>query len=138
MGAAYGAPMERFGEDLTADECWELLALSSIGRLALSVRALPTILPVRYVVDDDETVAIDLGRSGMPAAHVHDSVVAFAVDRIDASDTTGWIVHLQGLARSTGPMVFGAGTVDTDQVVRLVPGIVTGHRFVLRPFTPGP
>ena len=35
-------------------------------------------------------------------------------------------------------MVFGAGTVDTDQVVRLVPGIVTGHRFVLLAVHPRP
>jgi nitroimidazol reductase NimA-like FMN-containing flavoprotein (pyridoxamine 5'-phosphate oxidase superfamily) len=39
--------MERHRE-LDAEECWELLALASVGRIALSVKALPTILPVQY------------------------------------------------------------------------------------------
>jgi nitroimidazol reductase NimA-like FMN-containing flavoprotein (pyridoxamine 5'-phosphate oxidase superfamily) len=33
---------------LSERECWELLATASVGRLALSVRALPVILPVQY------------------------------------------------------------------------------------------
>jgi len=37
---------------LTERECWELLAMASVGRLALSVRALPVILPVQYYLSD--------------------------------------------------------------------------------------
>ena len=106
--------------------------MASVGRLALSVRALPMILPVRYVVDD-ASVAISLGRLGMPAAAVHDAVVAFAVDDIDLSASSGWMVQMQGRARVS---VTGTpGGLDPPQMVRLVPGTVTGHRFTLPPFT---
>ncbi len=128
--------MERSDADLTPAECWALLAVASVGRLALSVRALPRILPVRYTVDDESSVAIHLGTSGMSAADVHDSVVAFAVDRIDEGDDAGWIVHMQGLARRAEPRPGARGSSATDQVVRLVPGVVTGHRFTLQPVAP--
>ena len=59
--------MEGADDDLSRAECWELLASASVGRLALSIRALPLILPVRYAVDD-ASVAISLGRNGMPTA----------------------------------------------------------------------
>ena len=39
-------------EELISEErCWELLATASVGRLALSVQALPMILPVQYYLD---------------------------------------------------------------------------------------
>jgi len=124
--------MHRSDADLTPAECWELLALSSVGRLALSVRALPTILPVRYEVDD-ASVAIHLGRFGLPAAAVHDSVVAFAVDHIDEVADEGWIVQMQGLARLalTRGVPTGPAPVDSGQLLRLVPGMLSGHRFTL-------
>lgn len=127
--------MERSDAELTSVECWELLARSSVGRLALSIRALPIILPVRFVVDD-ASVAISLGRFGMPAAAVHDSVVAFAVDHIDEAEDQGWIVQMQGRVRVAVPANarVGPGPVDTGQLVRLMrlmPGTVSGHRFSL-------
>jgi uncharacterized protein len=129
--------MERSQGALSQAECWQLLAMASVGRLALSIRALPTILPVRYEIDD-ASVAISLGRLGMPAAAVHDSVVAFAVDRIDEETAQGWIVQMQGRARLAlpGSASEGGGPVDSGQVVRLVPGTVTGHRFTLDAGTP--
>jgi len=129
--------MDRSDPDLTPAECWELLAHSSVGRLALSVRALPTILPVRYVVDQ-ASVAISLGRFGLPAAAVHDSVVAFAVDHIDEAADQGWMVQMQGLARlvPSGSASTAPGPVDRGHLLRLVPGMLSGHRFTLGSGTP--
>jgi hypothetical protein len=147
--------MDRSGADLTQSTCWELLATATVGRLALSIHAMPTIVPVRYLVDD-AAVAISLGRPGLPMATVHDAVVAFAVDDIDEGTATGWMVQMLGVARlapssspaADGPFPFLAparalaplpapddpGPAGVDQVVRLVPGLVTGHRFTLEPF----
>ena len=50
------APQERIPES----RCWELLATISVGRLALSVRALPQILPVQYYLDG-RSLAVCLG-----------------------------------------------------------------------------
>jgi len=130
--------MDRTHAELTSTECWELLALSSVGRLALSVRALPTILPVRYAIDAD-AVAIHMGRFGLPAAAVHDSVVAFAVDHIDEAADSGWIVQMQGLAQLARPdgTPTGAGPVAGGQLLRLVPGMLSGQRFTLGSGAPG-
>jgi hypothetical protein len=43
--------MTAHDDALSERECWELLATVSVGRLALSVRALPVILPVQYYLD---------------------------------------------------------------------------------------
>jgi nitroimidazol reductase NimA-like FMN-containing flavoprotein (pyridoxamine 5'-phosphate oxidase superfamily) len=126
--------MERAGAALTPSACWELLATATVGRLALSVGALPTIVPVRYLVDD-ASVAINLGRPGMPVSTVHDAVVAFAVDDIDEGTATGWMVQMQGRAR-LAPSPDGTASAQVDQVVHLVPGLVTGRRFTLDPFVP--
>jgi len=123
--------MERFEAELSPAECWTLLASTSVGRMALSVRALPTIVPVRYAVGDG-SVAIRVGRLGLPTT-VHDMVVAFAADRIDEESASGWTVQMQGRAQlaPTSPMPGGAGADAAGQVVLLVPALVTGHRFIL-------
>jgi len=131
--------MDHARPDLTPDQCWELLAQAGVGRLALSIRALPMILPVRYTVDG-ESVVIDLGRRGLPAASVHDAVVAFAVDEIDASAGSGWMVQMQGQARllPLDPMTAEPGGADDSQVIGLAPGTVTGTRFTFQPYAGTP
>lgn len=51
---------------LSERECWELLATVSVGRLALSVRALPVILPVQYYLDG-RRLAVCLGTTRCPS-----------------------------------------------------------------------
>ncbi len=46
----FGTMTETFAIELSRDACFARLAEHRIGRLALSVNALPTIVPVRYVV----------------------------------------------------------------------------------------
>jgi hypothetical protein len=71
----------------------------------------------------------------MPVSTVHDAVVAFAVDDIDEGTATGWMVQMQGRAR-LAPSPDGTASAQVDQVVHLVPGLVTGRRFTLDPFVP--
>lgn len=127
---SYVGSVDRSDADLTTAECWELLALARVGRLALSIRALPAILPVQYVLDG-ESVAISMGRNGPPAVAVHDAIVAFVVDDIDEAAGAGWLVQLQGMARLTPPAdaPTDQGRVDAGQLVQVRPGTVTGHRF---------
>ncbi len=128
--------MDRFAIAIPPAECWELLANSTLGRLALSIQALPIIIPVRYVVDD-ASVAIDIDRISMPDAAVRNSVVALAVDDISEPAEEGWLVQVQGIAHLATP-AGGPGNVYSDGVVRLVPGNVTGLRFPTAPFLSGP
>jgi nitroimidazol reductase NimA-like FMN-containing flavoprotein (pyridoxamine 5'-phosphate oxidase superfamily) len=126
--------MDRSDEALSTAECWELVAMATLGRLALSIRALPTILPVRYVVDD-ASVVISIVRLGMPDTAVHDSVVAFAVDDINEVADEGWMVQMQGRARLTTATTLagGPGDVDFTRIMRLSPGTVTGLRYSPQP-----
>ncbi len=111
-----------------------MLALSHVGRLALSIQALPLILPVRYSVDG-RSVTISLGKHGLPLASIDDAIVAFAVDSFDVPAGSGWMVQLQGRTHLAAPgeLSFNVGPVEHPQVVRLEPGTVTGSRFTFLP-----
>jgi len=117
------APQERIPES----RCWELLATISVGRLALSVRALPQILPVQYYLDG-RSLAVCLGHGQVPERALDDVVIAFAADAIDPVTRTGWSVQVQGRSvlprRDDGDT--GCGYPATGQMVRIEPGIITG------------
>jgi nitroimidazol reductase NimA-like FMN-containing flavoprotein (pyridoxamine 5'-phosphate oxidase superfamily) len=51
---------------LSERECWGLLATASVGRLALSVRALPVIVPVQYYLDG-RRLAVCRGTTSCPS-----------------------------------------------------------------------
>jgi uncharacterized protein len=121
---------------LSEQECWELLAAASVGRLALSVRALPVILPAQYYLDG-RRLAVCLGHHGLPERALDETVVAFAVDSIDPVTRSGWLVQVQG--RSVIPRGL---RIDADcgwpaspaQVVQIEPGRISGQRMHLCPF----
>jgi len=120
--------MTAHGDVLSERECWELLATVSVGRLALSVRALPVILPVQYYLNG-RRLAVCLGH--------HDTIIAFAADSIDRVTRSGWSVQVQGRS-----VIADGLRIDTDcgwpaapaQVVEIEPGRISGHRMHLCPF----
>ncbi len=124
------------GDDgaLTEQECWELLATASVGRVALSVRALPVILPVRYHLSD-RRLAVCLGYHGLPERALDNTIIAFAADSIDPVTGSGWSVQVQG--RSAIPRELtadaGRGWPGTAQVAEIEPGTVRGQRLRLCP-----
>ena len=127
--------MEKSGGDLDERECWDLLASESVGRIALSVRALPAILLVQYYLDG-RTLGICLGQHRIPTTSVNDAVMAFAADAIDDSSNSGWTIQVQGLAHV--PMASGVprdcGQPAAGQIVHIEPATISGHRFILCPF----
>lgn len=101
-------------EVLPSEECLRLLRSRSLGRLGLSVDALPTILPVSYAVLGDEII-IRTGRGTKLSVATRDAVVAFEVDEIDPATALGWSVVVQGRARE----VMGSPALDDDGDARL-------------------
>ena len=88
-------------EIIPENECWDLLKRESVGRVALSVAALPAIVPVGYSVDGAElTITLDAHET-IPEKALDDAIVAFEVDTIDSANHTGWIVHVIGSAHMT-------------------------------------
>jgi len=84
-------------EVLSCDECLALLESQNVGRIALSSQGLVVVLPVNYVLIDEQIV-IRTRRGTRLALATRNSIIAFEVDEIDESGQ-GWSVTIQGLAR---------------------------------------
>jgi len=82
------------GELIPEEECWQLVATTSVGRVALSVKALPAVLPVQYYLDG-RTLAVCLGHRQISERSLHGAIVAFAADAIDPATRSGWSVQVQ-------------------------------------------
>lgn len=82
---------------LPRTECLALLATATVGRLGVSIAALPVILPVNYCLHDDAVVIRTIPGTKLDAATTQ-AVVAFEVDDHDADGTAGWSVLVQGVA----------------------------------------
>ena len=130
-------------EELTEAECRQRLADGSVGRVAISVGALPAILPVNYaLLDGDIVFRADEG-SKLYAA-LERSVVAFEIDDTDAQDQTGWSVLVVGhatalwrlhdieRARALDLQPWAAG--PKDHFVQVSTGMISGRR--IKPLEP--
>jgi len=69
-----------------------------VGRIGATVRALPAVFPVNYVVRDDEILFVTRSGGELDAA-TRDTVVAFEVDDLDTFAHEGWSVLVVGYCR---------------------------------------
>lgn len=120
---------------ISEQECWHLLATASVGRLALSVRALPMILPVQYYLDD-RNIAACLGHRELPERSLDEAIIAFAADSIDRRTRSGWSVEVQGKSVLWREVGFYASCSQhaPGQILRIEPTTLTGHWVRLCPF----
>ncbi|HYA00194.1 MAG TPA: pyridoxamine 5'-phosphate oxidase family protein [Candidatus Binatia bacterium] len=81
--------------ELARARCLELLATVPVGRVGLSVGALPVVLPVNFVLAGDRLVFRTVPGTKLDAAAVR-AVVAFEADAYDAGGAWGWSVMVQG------------------------------------------
>ena len=121
-------------ELLDEPECWDLLRQGVLGRVGVSISALPAIFPVNYVVENGAIVFRTAPGTKLSAAVSH-AVVAFQVDDYDAVTRTGWSVLLVGQAeeatngaRASSADPWAGG--ERQHVIRIVPGLITGRRLV--------
>jgi nitroimidazol reductase NimA-like FMN-containing flavoprotein (pyridoxamine 5'-phosphate oxidase superfamily) len=86
--------------ELERDECIDLLARTSVGRLAVSPadwRTPPVIRPVTYVFDRaSRSVVFRSARGSKLTALVLSGQAAFEIDGTDGAARTGWSVIVQG------------------------------------------
>lgn len=125
-------------EELTAAECWRLLRMHEVGRLAVSITDHPDIFPVNYVVDG-ESVVFRTGPGTKLAASVLGRGVAFEIDGYDPVAGDAWSVVIKGKARQVEHMIeyfeaddlplFPWHASPKPDIVRIEPGEVTGRRF---------
>ena len=134
-----GAMIEEGLELLTEAECMLLMATVSVGRIGVTIGALPAIFPVNFAVREG-AVYFRTGVGTKLAAAANHSVVAFEVDRVDPLEHSGWSVLAIGTATQVtdpeelaslsglplGPWAEG----ERDHLVRIPVELVSGRRIV--------
>ncbi len=83
---------------LDVEECWARLRSATLGRVAISVGALPVILPVFFTVVDRSVVFRSTPGTKLAAA-TSGMVVAFEADGFQPTEQEGWSVLIQGVSR---------------------------------------
>ena len=127
-------------EILTKDECLRLAGTRPVGRVAVTVSALPAVFPVNFsIVEGDVYLRTSVGTK-LDAA-TRNAVVAFQVDDFDSFAHTGWSVLVVGTAEVISsadivrleplrvrPWVSGA----RHHVVRVAGELISGRRIATR------
>ena len=113
---------------LTEDECWELLRVQTVGRVAWNEPEGPIIVPVNYAVEESSIVfrtALDTKL----ARQLHLGFASFQIDEHDDFTQSGSSVLVRGVLSC----VEAHGTVRDD--ARVVPW-AEGERHYLMRITP--
>jgi uncharacterized protein len=123
---------------LSLDECWELLAADTLGRLAVVVDGHPDIFPLNYVLDRRSIVFRTAGGTKLWNAKTA-RPAALEIDGYDTRTEAAWSVVVRGVTE----VILNdeeKSVVDTlhlepwepeakDHYVRLTARAMTGRRF---------
>jgi hypothetical protein len=132
-------------EVLSQEECRALLEQETIGRVGVSVDALPAILPVNYSVVDGGIV-FRTGEGTKFRAALDHTIVAFEVDHSDPNREDGWSVLAVGVAApfDASPEILRSAAMPTpwaggsrEHLVRIRPEVISGRRVVRPGRQPG-
>lgn len=83
--------------DVPAQECWQLVTTTSVGRIAWSTADGPVVIPVNFVVDGSSIYVRTPIYSAL-AQNADAERVALEVDRLDEATRSGWSVLARGRA----------------------------------------
>ena len=124
---------------LEEGECVRLLSGARVGRVAVTIGAVPAVFPVNFALLDGDIV-FRTGTGTKLDAATRNAVVAFEVDNLDPLYHEGWSVLVVGIADElTDPVLLGRAEAlplapwapgARDHVVRLQPEFVSGRRIV--------
>jgi nitroimidazol reductase NimA-like FMN-containing flavoprotein (pyridoxamine 5'-phosphate oxidase superfamily) len=124
---------------MSREECVQLLADHSFGRLAVVVDGQPVIFPVNYVLDGEDVVFRN--DPGTKLTHASLDRVAFEVDEVDEARREGATVVVQGLGVEFTSAVDEASerqrelplhpwaVGEKSHWVRIIRPVITGRRL---------
>jgi nitroimidazol reductase NimA-like FMN-containing flavoprotein (pyridoxamine 5'-phosphate oxidase superfamily) len=124
---------------LSRDECLRLLDSVPVGRVGLTIRALPVVFPVNFALMDGEVVFRTVQGTKFHAA-AEAAVLAFEADGYEPDGTSGWSVLVQGVSRvvheptelrKARQLTIEPWALDgsADRIVRITSSLVSGRRF---------
>ncbi|GAA4344930.1 pyridoxamine 5'-phosphate oxidase family protein [Microbacterium rhizosphaerae] len=127
-------------EELDAEECWRLLTLGKVGRLAVVGHdGHPDLMPLNYLAHDGSLYFRTAPGGKLQSIEAHPEV-AFEIDGQDARRR--WSVVVRGSARRlTDPAEIDASGIahlmswsptTKQEFVRVDPSTVSGRRFAKR------
>lgn len=131
-------PASSTAHEIPLDECLQLLATMSVGRIAVARPGeAPVVVPVNYALDGN--VVVFRADRGSRLDKLGDLPVSFEVDLIDPFQKLGWSILVRGTAREA--TVEEASHVEIEAWVatpnmhwiRISPGTITGRRIQLPP-----
>ena len=128
-------------EELSEDECLQLLQQHDLGRIAVVVDGQPLIFPVNYGLS--HRIVTFRTAHGTKLSYAPGSNVAFEIDDYSPSTGVGWSVLVQGVAidattanddvswtaRGAAPRPLAPGVRIHRLAIR--PTLITGRRFKL-------
>jgi nitroimidazol reductase NimA-like FMN-containing flavoprotein (pyridoxamine 5'-phosphate oxidase superfamily) len=121
-----------------------LLATQQVGRLGVSIQALPAILPVNFRLLNERIVVRTVPGTKLDAAAAQ-TVIAFEVDDYDPTGRWGWSVLVRGAGaeitdpdelaavRTLGLRAWAFKDGDANRFLRIDTTLVTGRGFGSRP-----
>jgi nitroimidazol reductase NimA-like FMN-containing flavoprotein (pyridoxamine 5'-phosphate oxidase superfamily) len=133
-------PRVRGLEELSSDECLRLLASVPVGRVGITIDALPAVLPVNFVVHDGVVLFRTVPGTKLDVATAG-AVVAFEADSYGSDGApAGWSVLVRGVAQEVTdpdelaaaralPLESWAWDGIADRFVKIEPTLVTGRRI---------
>jgi hypothetical protein len=89
--------------ELSRRECLEFLGTVEAGRLAVTFKALPVVVPVRIRLDGDEVVITSLLGAEIPL--MAGTVVALETGTLGQGTPDEWTVEVHGFLRSEEPVM---------------------------------
>lgn len=126
-------------EELTIDECLELLSISSLGRLGVIVDDHPEVFPINHVIDPVDGCVVFPTNASTKLRAALNGPVAYEVDGIACDDRSGWSVMVVGdveevteyhdRARAAALRVVLWAVGPSTVWLRLVPRRITGRRI---------
>jgi nitroimidazol reductase NimA-like FMN-containing flavoprotein (pyridoxamine 5'-phosphate oxidase superfamily) len=126
-------------EVLGREQCLQLLATVTVGRIGVTMSGLPVILPVTFALAP-AGIVIRTGLGTKLAAAARNAVVAFEVDVVDERTMSGWSVAVTGYAREVTnraelaeldalPLTPWIGVDKASHYVVISTDLITGRRI---------
>jgi uncharacterized protein len=118
-------------EDISEEECLQLLERHELGRIALLVDGQPLIFPVNYGLSHH--IITFRTAHGTKLSYAPGSRVAFEIDEYEPSTRVGWSVVVQGVATDATTALDIVSWIARGATPHpLAPGVKI-HRLAIQP-----